>query len=241
MALQESGVAPYAPTKAVVSALDAHRDTGLVVNVQNLARLGVTDSIVSRTLQAFKLLDLLTEQGEPTQALRDFKQAPSDSYKEVLAETLRAAYAPIFAVTGPDPSTKSAEQIGDAFRTYSPDSLRDRMVSLFLGLCAYAGIISEPFGRKPGPRSGRPAPRVAPRKSTSEQPPVLDGVPRTTGGGSNTVALRSSGTVTVSYSADLWNLSPEDREFLFGLIDKVKAYEAQRQLTAAPTTSEVEP
>ena len=80
--------------------MDAYRDTGLAINAANLSRLSVTDSIVPRTLQAFRLLDLLDEDGNATQALLDFKQAPSDTYRERLAETLRAAYAPIFEVTG---------------------------------------------------------------------------------------------------------------------------------------------
>ena len=40
-----------------------------------------------------------------------------------------------------------------------------------------------------------------------------------------TVRLRSGGTVTLSYTANLFGLSREDREFLFGLIDKVTEYE----------------
>jgi hypothetical protein len=237
MALDEAGTAPYAPLRAVTGALDAYRDNGLAITAANLGRIGVQESIQPRTLQTFRILGLLDDEGNPTQALQDFKQASSDKYRERLAETLRAAYAPIFAVTGADPSTKSYEQVTDAFRTYSPDSLRDRMVKLFLGLCEYSGIITQAPGRKPGPKAPRaartpagPAGGGAPKRDQGgrkeHQPPP----PPPSRGGTYSIELRSTGTVEVTYSADLWDLSPDDREFLFKLIDTVKGYEAKREL-----------
>jgi hypothetical protein len=146
-------------------ALDAYRDTGLPINATSLARLGVGDSIAPRVMQAFRLLDLLSDEGEPTQALRDFREAPHDKYREVLAETLRAAYAPIFAVTGPNPGLRPPETIDDAFRLHEPSSLRPRMVRLFMGLSEYAGIIEQATKKKPGPRTGRAA-----RSATNSKP-----------------------------------------------------------------------
>jgi hypothetical protein len=50
-----------------------------------------------------------------------------------------------------------------------------------------------------------------------KQPPV-----------SRTVALRGgAGVVTLSVSTDLLRLSPEDRKFVFELIDQLASYEAQ--------------
>ena len=51
---------------------------------------------------------------------------------------LRAAYRPIFAFV--DPATASHDEIRDAFRGFTPVGQQQRMVTLFLGLCAYAGL-----------------------------------------------------------------------------------------------------
>lgn len=44
--------------------------------------------------------------------------------------------------------------------------------------------------------------------------------------------------MTVTYSVDLFELSTEDREFVLGLVDKVKSYAERRQLPAAFSTGE---
>ena len=246
MPLQDSGTAPYAPTHAVTTALDAYRRTGLAITPTNLERLSVPATITPRTMQALKLLDLLNEDGSASEALIQFKQAPTETHKEVLAQTLRAAYAPIFAITGPDLSEISTERVEDAFRHYTPDTLRPRMVNLFLGLAEYVGIIPEGRApaRKPGPKTGRspqprPASGVAAKKAAEKPAPPLLPDPQNRSATSS-VTLRSGGMVTLTYSADLFDLSSEDREFLFGLIDKVKAYGAQRQLPAGRQRGETE-
>jgi hypothetical protein len=141
MAIQPSGNAPYAPASAVLNIIDRYRNHGLSApfTLEVLERAGITESLGPRTLQALKLLDLVQEDGNPTDEFTDLSKARSDEYEARLAAIVRNAYADVFAFC--DPATDPVERVEDAFRSYTPRSQRARMVSLFLGLCRAAGIV----------------------------------------------------------------------------------------------------
>lgn len=89
-------------------------------------------------MKTFAFLDLIDEDGRPTDKLKAIAGATEAEYREILAETVRAAYRDAF--TKIDPSQDTQAQITDAFRAYEPKAQRDRMVGLFLALCKEAGI-----------------------------------------------------------------------------------------------------
>lgn len=181
--------APVAPSSAVVKVLETYRETGLgggSIDTTVLARLSLGDEIARRVAQALRILDLIDDQGKPTNNLIAFKQASSSEYKQVLAAQLYDVYAPVFAVLGKDLAGKTNSQIEDAFRTFRPESLRKRMVTLFLGLCDYTGIITALPRGKPGPKKGAPrkatpkprdgsTPNLSPFSSFPPPPPQRDG------------------------------------------------------------------
>jgi hypothetical protein len=177
MALQSSGNAPYAPPSAVVNIINRYRDYGFATpfTLETLMKAGISDSLAPRTLQAMKLLDLIDEDGNPTQEFVDLSKAKSDEYEARLAAVIRAAYAEVFSFV--DPATDPMVRIEDAFRDYKPKSQRGRMVSLFLGLCREAGIPvksakkSQEGGgeRPPRPRPVRAAPRQVGRRAAAPQ------------------------------------------------------------------------
>jgi Family of unknown function (DUF5343) len=247
MVLQQHGPGAYAPPKAIVGALERWRDRGLPVPVtaDTLLRAGVTtESLAPRTLQSLKLLGFLTDDGQPTDEFRELQKVASDQYKERLASLLRVVYADVLAHA--DPAQDDLERITDQFRVYEPASLRDRMVTLFIGLAEYAGIISEVrarevTGRRGAGRAKATAARTSSGRSTPPKPqsqssgngagspaPGLSppGV-RASGGDSRSLTLRSGGTVTLTVSLNVFDLSTDDREFVWGLIDKMRRYEQE--------------
>jgi hypothetical protein len=148
--------APYAPTASIIDVMTRSRERGLPmpVNAETLGRIGVPHSLSSRVLYALTSLDLIDENGAPTPTLESLRLAPEAEYKKRQEDWLKAAYADIFTIV--DPAKDDETRVRDAFRGYSPVGQQLRIVSLFLGLCANAGMIPDK-----APPSSRP--RVIPR------------------------------------------------------------------------------
>jgi hypothetical protein len=156
--------APYGPPSAVLEVVTRYRSRGLTLPITNevLTRIGVSESLTARTMQALTTLDLVDEQGAPTPTLESLRLAPEDQYQKRLAEWLNGAYADILTII--DPATATDTQVRDAFRGYNPVGQQDRMVTLFLGLYAAAGIRPEKAAKPSMPRP--PSIKVPPRKLT---------------------------------------------------------------------------
>lgn len=200
MVIRAGGPAPYAPPATVLHVIDRWRNLRMSTpfTTDVLERAGVTASLSPRTLQALKLLDLLDEDGEPTEMMQDLSTARSDEFTARLEAILRAAYEDVFAFV--DLENDPYERAEDAFRNYTPRGQRPRMVTLFLGLCEAAGLkVPQPSARgkkkagdaratrsassgvNPGKgrssrRSSKP-PRTPPsRGATAGLPPALAGL-----------------------------------------------------------------
>jgi Family of unknown function (DUF5343) len=168
MGIEHNGNAPYASPKNVLDVVERYRHRGLRTpfTLDLLGQIGVPDGAAHRTLQAFKLLDLVTEDGQPTEALEALKRASEEEYRPLLAQILRAAYHNIFTVV--DPASDTPTAVRDAFRFYKPDSQQHRMVTLFLALCEEAGIIEK------GPKK-RGRVQKAPERSAANGRPASSG------------------------------------------------------------------
>jgi hypothetical protein len=156
--------APYAPASAVLQLIERHRSKGLphFIDGDVLQRIGVSDSIIPRTLQTLKALELINEDGGLTETFEGLRLAPETEYQQRLAEWLKRVYAD--ALTFVDPATDDEVAIRDAFRKYTPTGQHDRMVTLFIGLFTAAGVMAPKQKAQPAKRAAAPAPRVA--KST---------------------------------------------------------------------------
>lgn len=125
----------------MTTVLDAWRERGFGVPVtaETLVRVGVPESLARRTLQSLVLLDLLDQDGTPTQLFKDFRSTRGDDeYRTRLQEWLRGVYADVLQYA--DPSTDPHDRVTEAFRTYDPAGQRRGMASLLVGLWKYAGL-----------------------------------------------------------------------------------------------------
>lgn len=169
---------PYAPASAMLDLIERHRNKGLppVVDADVLLRAGISDSLVPRTLQAMKTLDLLTDDGRPSEVFEGIRLAPTAEYPQRLTEWLNAAYTD--ALSYVDPATDDEVAIRDAFRKYTPTGQQPRMVSLFIGLFTAAGVMpprpkaSAPNSSpKPRPNAGKPVKAIKWKSVLSQKNP----------------------------------------------------------------------
>ena len=142
MTATDNRFAPYAPPANVIGVIQRFRSRGLPDKLDNLelVRLGCASGNASRVLQAFKFLGLVDDEGHKTATFQRLGRASSDEYPEILAEILTAAYSPVFTIL--DPAEATDVQIEDAFRYYQPEGQRNRMITMFTGLCREANIIN---------------------------------------------------------------------------------------------------
>lgn len=175
--------APYAPATAVLSLIERHRQKGLPtpVNGDVLARAGISESLIPRTLQALVTLDLIDDEGKPTDVLDGLRLAAEVDYKTRFVEWLRSAYAD--ALNFVDPAVDDDVKIRDAFRSYNPIGQQDRMVTLFTGLFEAAGTRQGKAraAAKKTEHSSRAVkrplarPKTTSRQNEFERPPAKDG------------------------------------------------------------------
>jgi len=133
---------PYAPPSNVLLLIRHARDKGLKEPVTSplITTIGIPEGNTSRTLQAFRLLKLLDEEGYFTPTFKLLSNAPSDEYPDVLAQILKDAYDTVFMAL--DPAKASDQQFENAFRFYQPKAQRSRMIVFFKALCREAGLIT---------------------------------------------------------------------------------------------------
>ncbi len=155
MAVTDQNPAPYATSSGLLDVMSRYRNRGMQtpINAEVLGRAGISDSLISRTLQALVSLELITEDGMPTETFERLRVAPDTEYKQHLQEWLRSVYADVFGYV--DPLQDDEVKIRDAFRTYRPMGQQQRMVSLFIGLCDAAGLRPEASAERK-PKSAAP-------------------------------------------------------------------------------------
>lgn len=168
MPLRSGGTAPYAPPATVLGLVQAYRNRGLTTpfTAEVLTRASVPDSLIARTLQSLKLLDLTDDAGNPTPELEGLRRAGEQEYRQRLEALVKAVYAEVFQFV--DPAKDDATRIRDAFRAFEPIGQLGRMVTLFIGLCDAAGIVPEGTKKPAAPSTTRPS---APRKRKPDDYP----------------------------------------------------------------------
>jgi hypothetical protein len=217
--LVSGGPAPYAPANAVALVIRAKRQdpSMYVFGPEELAKVGVRESVIPRTIQALRVLDFIDDDDVTTRDFDEIGTLPTDASRAKLQRMLKKAYAPIFEEV--DPITAPADVIEAAFEGFTPASQSSRMVSLLIGLLEASGLREKGKDRDaeaaatPVAQGRRLTGRPRPSESLANKALTRHVVP-----------LASGGSVSIALDVNLFELSREDREFVLSLIDEVKSY-----------------
>lgn len=244
-----TSTAPYAAADSIIKVLERYRSTtfgGGPVTPAIVQKLQMGEEVSRRVVLSLRQLELIDDEGMPTEALKAFERAPTDQYRSVLATHLRGVYAPVFAVLGSDISAATPIEVEDQFRELTPKTLRGRMARCFLGLCAYAGITETAAPDKSVSKSTRPAASRPQRANEDKRTPK--GRPQgvdliSVKGASEAVSaiLSSGGALIIAISGKVSDLTTEERSKIFALFDEVKTFGQPRALNAGQSTMKVTP
>jgi hypothetical protein len=217
--------------------LDGLTHGGVPNTINRTVFPGQSGGVQNQLLTGLKFLGLTDEKGKPTRALHDLTVTDESARKQALAEILRASYRDVFDL---DVARTTPKELSDTMvASYNVNGdTREKAVRFFLAAAQYAGIQLSPYLLKANGGNGRKRARRA--RTAEPTPPAGLPVAATaaapvspTDGSQHTVALASGGTVTVIVSMNPFKLSPEDRTFVFGLVDKLRDYENKQIVDVA--------
>jgi hypothetical protein len=246
--IESGGAAPYAPWSAIANVLTAKRRNPELTRfgAQELSELGIRESIVPRTVQSLRLLELIDEDGVATEAFDGLATRSRTDVSSKLGALVRRVYAPVFAYV--DPKLATQEEVAEAFNQFGPPSQRDRMVTLFTHLLRQARMTpsgdprvftAEALVQAEGAAEAQAlisskeleeasGAEVSRRRSRSTWSTTLVTTPPSGTPSRHRLKLSSGGAVDITLDVDLFSLSKEDRDFVMDLVDRVTNYKPNR-------------
>lgn len=225
----ESSTPAYIPWKTFTNTLDALAQS-MPNRIDRSAFPGQSGAVQNQLLLAFRFFGLIGEDGKPTPTLLGIAVVDDAARKAALRKLIEHKYQPLFALnlmkTTP---AEFAEKMTEVY-TVTGDT-RLKASRFFLAALAYLGIeVSERLLRDKTRALGGGTTTRRKRLSRPDGPDDEeedDEGEQAQAGESRSVTLRSGGTLTLSASTKFMALSSTDRNFVFGLIDKLEEYETK--------------
>jgi hypothetical protein len=173
---------------------------------------------------ALRFFGLLNEADQPKlPLLENLAKADEIERKKILKPLVEKCYQPIVThdLTKMTPSMLNEEM---AKMGVSGGTVR-KSVTFFLQLAKHLDLAMSPFltdqtRSSPAKRRTR-QPKASPNGAEASTSITQPG----TAGSTASVELRGGGTVTMSVTADVWKMPPDDRAFVLDLVDKIQGYQ----------------
>jgi len=216
---------PYLPYKTLLSSLD-NLGQGIPPKLDRSIWKNQPGTVQSQILSAYKFLGLMNDASGPTELLRELVQHRATP-GPVMKKIIEAKYKPILTH---DLTTMTTTMLNSEFETaFGVEAeTKKKAVRFFLQATKANGFTLSKFLLDQTRVSAGTRKKRTKRDSDNNGDNGLDedgdvAAEREV----KTIALKSGGELSFSLTVDLFALSKDDREFVFGLIDTLQAYEAK--------------
>ena len=217
----------YAPFKTFLSAIESF-EQGVPQRIDSSIWPSYSGAIRSQLLGAFRFLGLVDEIGKPNLGLRQLVEE-KDNRKSILRQILERSYLNLVSM---NLTTTTPKQFDEAMREYSVQGTTlVKATSFFLQAARYSGLPISPLllERKPrGTLARRQRAAVSTTGTSRTQVEFNDEPNAEAVGTSKAITLESGLILTLTVSGNFLELTPGDRNFVFGMIDKLDEYTKQK-------------
>jgi hypothetical protein len=211
---------PYAPFKTFFNTLDHLNAIGIPHVIDRAVFPSLSGIMQSQVLGAYKFLGLIDEHGKPTPDL--VALTIGKDRKAVFKELLKKRYEALVSL---DLTKVSPTQLDKALTEYNVSGATHRKAkSFFLKAAQFAELPLSPLLTRKTRSSGGGG--VGRRRRTEPNGGKTDSPVLNTSGTTKTITLKSGGQLTLSLTVNLFDLLGKDRDFVFGIIDKIQNYQA---------------
>lgn len=227
--------AAYLPLSTLLTAFDHLKAISIPNKIESRTFPSMSSQSTSQLLSALKFFDLIEDDGIPQPLLYDLVQKPDE--RKALIRQLIELYYPDIVEKDFSKITVTELDTALAGKRYNVQGdTRKKAKTFLLKAAQYAGFTVHPLltkvtrtrsragGRRAGAATNSAASAGA-NGSADAAPPTPAPHQDEPTGSQKTIQLRRGGSLTLSYSVNLWDLKGEDRQFVFDLIDKIDAYE----------------
>jgi hypothetical protein len=212
-------IVAYVPFKTFLASIEGF-ERHMPTQIDSSVWPTYSGAIRGQLIGAFKFLNLIDDKGIPTGALKSIIDDKANR-KTLLRKVIEASYKPVISAGLQHMTPKMFDDLMDAYGMTG--DTQKKVTSFFLQAAKYTEIPMSPLLVKR--RVGSSRKRKASDDSDAD---VFHVEPSESQGNSRTVELRNGGKLTLILSVNMFDLSGEDRDFVFGIIDECQKYEMRK-------------
>lgn len=218
--------APYLPFKTFLSSLDPFAQ-GIPPKIDRSLwnQSGFVQGLI---LNAYRYFHLVDANDKPTPEFQQLVRSKNEDRKKLVKKFLLDIGYPEIVLMH-DLATMTPKMLDELMEKYNVSGeTKKKSITFFLQAAKFADVplsnfLTEKIRNTSGPRRRRNGAKgeVDTRIESQTFPPAR------TPGTTRSVVLSGGGTVALTVSVDLFSLGKDDREFVFGLIDRLQQYEGE--------------